>query len=404
MAEHLSEVKPAEIYVENRGYGDNKLIIGSAALEHALESGVDPRDIAGPLSTLLTAPERPVQPTFTEPLPAAGWDSEEDVTTAIWLDDVCRSDADNHGPLHEEAIVRAGYLGIVPRITYFKNRPGRLVGLYAEAQLKGVRTRSLFDSWAASDFVGYLHDLAKELGRRPKIDDIKERAEIAGNPSLRQIGIRFGRPGILFEMAGWPEVRRMETDDFIDWGVMFMEANDGTVPTSLHLKYLSKSHRGLGPGPTAIYDHDGFTSLLDFQTRAIDRYSQIQQEQNDQAKLLKETLAVQLANGDSMVASVLNGVNDDAELLKRYSRHLLIQQVGLALEPAQLRDMCKITQNQYFVDKLMQAGSQTLAQLETAALALGIYEYIWPTDHSKSPLRIENWDQDEWDTIRKHRS
>lgn len=382
----------ADVYYD---LAEDGLIIGGAALDDAIEAGQHPADIQV-LGRLLHQPERPVDSDFTPPTDYSQWDPALDVPTAKWLHALIQeSHPEEKSALSEEALVRAGYLGLIPRITYFKKRPGGTQGLYAEAELRDVKMRGYFDSWTAQDYVNYVRKLGETLKRKPQHEDFVEYARIAGNPSEKQMQKQFGKPSVALELAGWVNVKEWDTNDFIDWGVHFMFVNDGLVPTSRHLRYVCAGSRGIGPGPDAIYDHEDFSSLMDFQTKVAEEYTKQHLSRESTEKLLIEQTEID-AQHNPIVQELLDGLDEPVRRAQTYAKFLLIYPLlPEDIVQSELKAMCQMKQASYFVERVIRVCPEvSLAELETMAAAKGLTDIIWPPDYTKDPLRVANWPED----------
>lgn len=370
------------------------LIIGAAALDAAIEAGRNPDDLFE-LGSLLTQPNRPADPNFTSPMDYEEWDEALDVPTAKWLHALIQeTNPEQKSALSEEALIRTGYLGLIPRITYFKNRPGGVQSLYAEAELSGVKMRGYFDSWSPQDFVDYVQRLGKKLGRKPLHEDFVEAALFAGNPSEHHMEKQFGKPSVVVELAGWVNVKEWTTHDFIDWGVHFMFVNEGLLPTSRHLRYVSAYNRGIGPGTDAIYDHEDFSSILDFQTKVAEEYTKQHLFQESTIKLLTEQSDIDIQSVPA-VRELLDGLTDNEERLRTYAKYILVSPVLPDIKPSELKKLCRLKRTSNLIEKVTQLNPRvTAAELEVMAAAKGLTNIIWPTDYTNDPLYVANWPED----------
>jgi hypothetical protein len=361
-----------------------ELLIGQLAVEVAIEAGSNPMDIQS-FPELLTQKERVIGPKHFSPMPYENWDSSDDVVVAEWLHNVVSQD-DLGKTLSEEVITRAGYLSLVPRLNYFKSRDGGLVGIYKKAGLEGVRTRSLCDSWTTSNFVVYVNDLAKTLGRKPAYNDLLQAGRMAGNPSPQQINRHFKEGGLakLFELAGYPNIKAWTESDYIAWGVKFMFANDGKVPTSRAMATLSATHRG--PHYSSIYDNVG--SMIEYQERVQEEY-EIELKYGLFEKEEKLRLIEKETEDGSYPDSLAQKYQTEDEIIATHARYRLLKYLVPALEEKYLRQNAIIQRPNLFVLAIQRANTAlTAGQIETSASILGIFDDIWPMNEHLRYLRV----------------
>ncbi len=388
-----AESAPVVAFDVNEG----KLVIGAAAFEDAIESGIEPSNFIG-MAQLLSQKERIVGPSYTEPIEHADWDPALDIPLITWLDGIIKSaHPGEKSAVNEEAVIRAGFCGILPRITYFRKRPGGLQGLYADAELRDVKMQGCFDNWSKQDYVGYLQKLSRELGRKPNVRDIRVYSHIAGNPSEYNIGIACGSPGNAMELAGWVNVRKWNTNDFIDWGVRFMFVNNGIVPSTPHLIYVGANKRGIGPSDTAIIRHDGFTGIMDFQTQVMEEYTSQRLARETTDKMLIEQAELEAQYKPAVSALFMKNTDPDKRL-QAYARLIVVENLLPGITLKDLVTICGYKRPSYFAEKIIELNpTVTLADLETLAVSKGVYHLLWPHDNANDPLNITNWD-DEWHT------
>lgn len=391
----MSEMRTPDSGSVRYDINEGKLLIGASAIDDAIEAGYDSTDMYE-LADLLDQPKIMVGPDFTDPMEYSDWDSADDIPVVKWLHGLIRDAREGRkAAISHAALTRAGYLGITPRITYFSNRPGGVQGMYAEAELRDVKMRGYFDTWANQDFVDYVQELGRELGRKPQHNDFVEHARIAGNPSDYHMEQRFGKPSTLLELAGWVNVKEWSTNDFIDWGVHFMFVNNGLLPTSRHLRYVSAYSRGIGPGTDAIYDEEGFTSIMDFQTKVADEYSRQSLFQQQVEKLLLEQSQLD-ADSDPLVRGLVDSSEGSEELLQMYAKFVLVSALLPELGPSEQKSLCRMKKPIHFAERVLRLDPRIkLADVETMAASLGVTHIVWAQDHTKDPLRVANWPE-EW--------
>lgn len=372
----------SEVYFFNTMNGS--LLVGQTAVEAELESGSNPADIVS-LAELLTQNDRMVGPKDFEPMPRDAWDRTLDVAAIRWLHGVVSQN--NSGQcISEEVITRAGYMGLVPRVHYFRSKPGGLAGLYAEAGLKGTRNRNLISAWTTRDFISYIDGLTKDLRHKPGYDDLVNASQAsAKNPSPEQIVRKFGASlPQLFELAGYPDIKSWTEEDYIDWGVRFMFANDGKLPTSRSMAILSSRHRG--PHYKSIYDNIG--SLVHYQKLVQEKYELEMNYREQVAKERIEQIELEIEDGTYPRALFEQGETSKAKIAI-YARYRLLQYLLPSLEEKYKKQNAKIQRPDWFVGAIQRANPALSAgQIETTASTLGLFDDIWPMDDYMDYLKV----------------
>ncbi len=373
------EASKPEFYFD---MGEGRLVVGQIAIEACIEAGADPLDLV-PLDALLTAKARLVSAKDFPTMPYDEWEATMDIPFAQWLHNLTMV-SENQRPISEEIVTRTGYLGLSPRLNYFKSRERGFSGLYADAKIEGVRTRDLFKTWTKDDFVKYVNKLARKKGDKPTYEDLLAAATKVGNPHPAIISRRFGNVLTLFELAGYPDIKSWSREDFIDWGVRFMEANDGRVPTAPSMAQLSKKHRG--PHYSTIYDSDEFSSLLDYQTEVMKAFeAKIQSEILLRDKLLEE---LRDAIDDPSLTNLLMDAQSEDEALAIFARYKV---ASLAVDDRRSRELtfCRNSNPNRFVSNLLRINSGlSAAKIEILASRQGVFDFIWPMDNYKQELCV----------------
>jgi hypothetical protein len=376
----VGETKP-EIFFD---ITEGKLLVGSAAVESAVESGVHAADIRE-LAPLLTQEERVIGPDVFPSIQWQDWDKTNDVIAAKWLHNVIS----NYNPrkaLSEEVVTRAGYMGLVPRIHYFKSRPGKLSGLYREADLKGTRTRNLFDSWSTGDYVAYIHRLANELGDKPSFDDLRAAGLTAGNPQTDQINRHFNEGGLgaLFELAGYPNVKAWSKQDYVDWGVRFTLANDGQLPDARSMALLSSRCRG--PHYSSIYDNIG--SLSDYRVTVSEEFkAEIERRAARQESQLYEIKSD--IDAGNYPEFLYQEAKNETEAVRTHARYRLIEYLLPDIQENSLLYFARIRRPERLIAFIKNADPYlSTAEIEVAASTLDIFDDIWPLDDYMKFLKV----------------
>jgi hypothetical protein len=172
-----------------------------------------------------------------------------------------------------------------------------------------------------------------------------------------------------------------------------MWANDGQEPTQIAWDYLSQQKKGPSASIIRYKFEDGFT---EFKNRVKKQFTQDKEERaKDQEEKLE--LISQGINDGRLPRELFEGSMDEDELIVRYSKYLIIKELGLSPKLDALKEMCTTGINgRGFISSITKqafaeyssAVSFRVGDIELAANSLGVFEYIWPMDEYKKNLRI----------------
>lgn len=364
---------------------EGAFLLGEIARDAHIDAGAHPEDIKE-FVDLLTSEERQVAASDFPKIPWEEWEYTDIVPHLRFLQNVI-SESINSNVISEEIITRAGYLGLSPRISFFKMQRGGLSRLYQSADIATARTREAFDDWSVEDYINYARRLEKKLKRKPEYEDFLALSESARNPSPKIIAERFGSIGVILEPLGYPNIKGWSEDDFIEWGVKFMKANDGKLPTSRALAILSRKKRG--PNVTTIYDRPYFTSLMDYQTR-VARVYETQAAEETRVQKLKIEAAQLAADHDFRLKRILDQAQTETDIIGLYAKYRVA--ATLLTRDASSDDLfktCTPRDPSYFVKNILQRSPHiNTAHIEETANTLGVFEDIWPFDDYMTFLKV----------------
>ncbi len=376
----MSEQKPANYF----DIASGTLLIGQAAFDAHIEAGGHPADVVSLPDYLAGHVE--VEPVVDIPKTRkSDWDSNLDVPYAQWLHAETMQ-ADPPGRITEEVVRRAAKLGLGASYKHLKSLPGGLTSLYQKAELQGVKTHRLFDSWTTTDWVNYVAKLGESLQRKPTYVDINEASALPGNPSwtlMKKHGVRLSEVN---EKAGWVDVRDWDQDKFIDWGVKFMLANDGHKPTAVLMRILSK--KGYGFSPSTIFKGDFFDGLVDYQNQVEAAYDQLV-EGKQLADAMREAEYETALESDPFFKKLMSAGATEDRKIQTHARYMLSIQLVPDISDEQLRQICKTYSGIAFVRQLQIADpTLTAQQIEEMAKSSYLYDIIWPDTGFLERMRV----------------
>jgi hypothetical protein len=370
---------------------DGRLYIGQAAIAEGMQQ---PDNDLVPLAELLRTPD------FSPPgeykkQQGSNWTREDCVALGQWvislisgvpgrtvsaLESINDTAVPANAEIDHKYIARLYALGIGPDKAVIRRRFGRMWG-YAEALgVRNTKSGDKFRDWTLEQYVANAAALAKTLGRKPLRTDYEAQYEAFQGPGIRMIVSRAGGISRLNELIGYPNIRSWEEEDFIDWGVKVRLANEGRPFTVRDIRRLA----GMDRGPTLITIQKRFGSVSKFQTLVGEETEVVVREQEEQDGQL-------MAKHDELTAAgelVLPEDADTAAKLRMTAKYLVVRRClpGMDRETAASMAALRISQ---FIPALMSKNSQlTAGFVESTAVALGVFDYIWPMDEWRQYLQV----------------
>lgn len=398
-------MRPAEIDHSSkvRHYFDisnGEVLAGKLALAHYLaEAPVEPGNLHD-LGELLRHPEPALEKTAFEPLDTSQWSKDKLIEYGRWINRmVSPPETGTERQLNSDIIRHAHVLGVGPtRHALLKHFDRKYSNFYLEIGVRGAHTVGTFRDWSLEDFTGYLRRVGGE--RRPTmtvIDALAERDPT--KPRSEYMRDRFRSIGgfnKLQELAGYPVIRLWEREDFIEWGVKFMEANDGKLPTALAADFLSTQKRG--PGGKSLYNN--FGSLPSYQIKVIEAYysakAQKEQERADKiaalkADLLADLVPIELFCPHTLVLPNLDTASFTQTDLAKYAKYKLLNYAFTTMaEQTKLKISGAPSTRQFIREARHNHPHVTVGDIEHAALILGFFDDLWPMDGHMQDLKLGN--------------
>lgn len=366
-----------------------QLLVGQAAYDEHIISGGNPADCYE-LAFLLTndvrlncVPEHVRRnnrnTTVTE---------DELIDLGVWLKEVVRAEPYN-GRLAVSVMTRAYQLGLLTagrkkilNSGYFGNMGHFLQAVGVE---KAVY-RGKYDGWSFIDCAEYVKSYSAELealGVKPREVEFIENANKAKGPSPDVMQKLTGLPICeLLMLAGYVYARNWTDEDFIEWGVRFMMANEGKVPSMTNIVTLSAIRRG--PGMATLTRRYGFEN---FQARVNERYQGAIEELRIEHDALKrdETYGPIIKDQPDTVRSHLRS-------LRMVARCQLLEAAGLNLPEDAIQTLIFLNDSKLFISavarRLPDADPDEVAVALRASALAEIYLKAFPLNDFMTNLKV----------------
>lgn len=277
------------------------------------------------------------------------------------------------------SIDRASKLGMVPsqKAIYDRTTLSKI-----QSHL-GFRPKFRFQDWMKADYVAAGKRLAQIVGGRPTRFDIQgagkgEFSQLGDFPTVDEVKGRFGRLAVFHELIGYPSCRGWVDDDYMDWSAAFYRQNPGATITARNIDTLSAL--GLGPSRQAIYSNYGLLSK--FQDLSRQHYGMVTESESFDRER-RVTQAMELSQHEPTLSEAILEFDQHSEqdrILQISAQFRLARHFLTDATPSELRDMSLIKNSNVFTRSCMNkaSGSLKAADIETAALAFGVFDDLWP--------------------------
>lgn len=234
-----------------------------------------------------------------------------------------------------------------------------------------------------ADYVAAGKRLAQIVGGRPTRFDIQgagkgEFSQLGDFPTVDEVKGRFGRLAVFHELIGYPSCRGWVDDDYMDWSAAFYRQNPGATITARNIDTLSAL--GLGPSRQAIYSNYGLLSK--FQDLSRQHYGMVTESESFDRER-RVTQAMELSQHEPTLSEAILEFDQHSEqdrILQISAQFRLARHFLTDATPSELRDMSLIKNSNVFTRSCMNkaSGSLKAADIETAALAFGVFDDLWP--------------------------
>jgi hypothetical protein len=385
----INHSDPSEHFID---LSNGEIVAGKLALKGYLMDAGPEADIQNIGVLLRTKISKESLGQEYERLDTSDWDEKQFIAFGKWIAKLVTPPSPGRRikSLNKDVLRNAHLLGIGPSEYTFEREFGNYSNFYAMLNVKNLHKRNYFDDWDIEDLIKY----AKKVGgeRRPTRADFDH---AAGNayPSARYIKERFKLTGgfeTLLSLAGYCVVERWTREDYVDWGVHLMIANDVMVPSQDAADFLSKKTWG----PSAKTVSTKFGSFKIFQTEVIKAYGK---EVRDQTVAKAEKVdQIQKDIDTGNLPEVLLAGEDNKpldlssdEMITRYAKLKVLQALNLPITMERITSVILEPILSSFSSAIRKTHPGiTPADIEYTALVNGYFDDIWPRERDLDRLRL----------------
>lgn len=352
---------------------NGQLYVGTAAYEHALESGlVDPRDTED-LVAVLTEDARELVHDEWDKLDVGTWDAEDYKLPGQWILEIAnKSESGPPTPVTHNQLFILYNRGLGPSVERTKRRFGGTMAGYNTAlgPVSG-RQRGKYADWTFRQIVDHAAQLKKQKGDWPTGADFQAAYEAGEGPSLTWIERQTQVTKVLERLGLWSSSGKTK-EDLLDWGVQVMKANPDLLLSTPLIDCLSA--KGMGPSRAAIVSKSRFGSFGNFQLQAEDelrRFDKQTEERNTQV----------IADAKDIIQTLDLEIDPDSLSATGAARIILCEALGLSFANRQL-DFFETASAKMFDSRVLKGSGEDQARIETVALIKDLDRLIWPMDYS----------------------
>jgi hypothetical protein len=345
------------------------LVVGEAAYAERFEQAL-PGDLV-PLADFLLG-TIPIE-NVTKP-PARSYEmnmpESEFKTNGKWLLKLIQAE-DKDTLLSPDVIDRAHYLGLGYSKTGIIGRFGsfhefrRAIDAYPNPLPAGT-----FDSWATEDFVSNAQALLATFDkpRKPTGKDYDAWAKRGMVPRAHAIRNKIkGGINHLNSYLGFPDVRKFDEEDYLEWGVRVMRANEGRRIDLIDISVLSK--RGCGPSERSVATR--FDGTLNFADIVANRFETEETKNNERRQHLIDTF-------NSLPIEERRTDKWKAERVCSYAaKYIVAQQCLPRAKDEALNAIAMKTTPCFMAEIIKQNPNLSPGHIEVIAETAGVFDDIW---------------------------
>ncbi len=437
-------MRPEEIdYSDTRKHyfdlSNGEVLAGADDRKRYIEAGAQAVRVVE-LGSLLRDPTPHLDPREAEyeKMDTSKWSRDRFLEFTRWIGRIVPKPADPHEKKINKSVLWHAYrLGLGPGVHAINKEVGSYTNLYHEAGIAGLSTKGLWKDWGVDDAVGYIKRVGGD--KRPSAEDLRRKnKQDPGSPTAEFLTIRFREIGgfsQLTELAGYTVVQNWSTEDYIEWGVKIMRANDGKMPTRIMLDYLSVQDKG--PHSRTVAEHfDDSYSISSFQREVARRFYEHEHEASRRdheqieiidADLHARTLPILLFSpfehkhdyGDDQLEEIAQAVEN---LYGDRSAHTVVEELGVkeaitryakfkvvSIIAPLIEDDTKIAiargglpGRRTFESAIRKVTSVSASDIEYVALTEGLFDYIWSDEEHIASLRMDSGYRNYLDKYKLH--
>lgn len=379
----MSRTPPQQIYFNTY---NGQVYTGGPALDEALEAGNHPADIF-PLSEVLLNTEIPLA---SENYHRKKYHTDQEILDyGSWISAFVKADSPK-GWTTTATLKRAGAMGLGPIASTISQRTGSMWAFRDAIGERGGWRKGAYADWTKKDFIEYGKRMSGREQKKPTVAQAQRWFKQGKGPSESYIRNTLGGFDHFQELLGFPNIDAWEEADYVDYGVRFMEANPGIVPTARRLDFLSRKKRG----PSAKAAHNMFGSTRNFQAVAKEAYDAKQEQQQLEIEIRIIDLKEEIASGVLPERLEEMEYETNKDFIVTCAKFKVAQRL-LGIADREALGLAQLSVGS-FVDGIVyrSRGKIGPGTVETTALLMGVFDDIWPFDdhleYLKLPERIDS--------------
>lgn len=339
-------------------------IVGEVAYDERVGQS-QPGDLVS-IQDILINPDFPYNPADYKKPRKITHDRDQLIAYGTWILSHLEG-TDHEGRVTREHIARLGAFAVGPGVYGVKSQFDGDLWRFQEAIGSGAkRTLETYHEWTHYRLIEFAHALSKRLRRKPTEVDYERACEDLDAPSFYVLRQTIGGIAKINELIGYPNIQDWNEEDYVNWGVKVMQANNGARPTARIMNVLSQRKRG--PSPSIVYQK---FKISYFQERVWERYGQVVEE--DQVRTA-ERLSLY---DETAVSTDISDQKKIAWIGKHELARALVRN-----KPNSYYDFLSRQPVNEFVKLIQRDTDLSLGHIELKAVSLGVYDDIWPPNTS----------------------
>lgn len=349
------------------------------------EAGANPGTVALP-DMLEGAQDGHIAEADYDRLDVGDWTRDDYIEYGQWLDGLVRDPGQTRSRLTVNVLNRGRDLGIGPgpgriqRDDHFSTLSAYYRALPIVPSREMYRYDELTEEGLADYAEGVFVDLLNQRNghtRRPRLSqEIARRARLGEGPGLQAFEMNGGSlREIMLSRGYYIDVRHLEPEDYVELGVKIRQANDGRQVTMKAIDFLAQTRRA----PTSRSFQNKF--------RWDDYLGQVQiAYESPDPSGFREKLPVikqELKDG-ALPLTLIEDAQEPEEVLARRAKWLLAGELLPGLNARQRQFIVKNIRTA-FEGVVRVRGNVSDADIQEAAVRLGVAEDLWPSRREPEP-------------------
>ncbi len=355
-------------------------IIGRKALALYILEGADPQNIHD-LNNLLLAKES-VPYDFSESWRGKDFTKEKAIRNGKFILSILKS-VNPIQSLTKRIQERSYWLGLNYRTDTMirKDRFGSVANYQKAIGDGGARKWGQYKHLTFEDLVVHIQNIAREEGGVVSVPILERRTAIEGRdePSRSQIG-QLIKPRKISELIEAAEVSRETTHGwdvqrFENWGVDYMWANQGHIPTRITMQACSR--KNVGPTKTGAVDRYG--SLINFQATLTEKF------QEDFENRFQELLTA--VHHGKVPSSLFENTNTIWDVFGQFYTYQIVQELCNSFADDRMVVITKAVTNGGIKTTEYGNPKKLTERIFESAKQSGVFNICWP---QKSGIHFAN--------------